>query len=503
MAQFPYRIDLSQTDFPLLTQELGRSVLVSSFKNSPTGEKDNSPQIYYSHNVIPTDRGLVSVGYEEVIPAVEGAEANNTFDDVRIIFGNAGNRVHLGITVDRHAFVLEQGDTIWTHGGHPSVAPGTIITTGTVNGITYIHVKDAGTFIFNETTKVFDSVTFTGMPISNMIGISASSGYLIAFNEFEFAWSSTIDPTDFTPSATTGAGYGNVAGIDGVMIFIVPNSLGLLAYTEANVVALTYTGNKKYPFKARLVDNSKGAMSLDHIAYEANAADHFAHTKGGMQTVNSRLTTNILPEVTDFLSGKELEDFDEATSTFSITELTTTMKKKIKLIASRYLIISYGITSFTHALIYDISLKKLGKVKITHTDCFEYLSNQLELPKESIAFLKSDGAIEIMKSSVPTSGRVGVLLIGKFQYSRDRMLDIHNVTVENIKTTDSFTFTDLVSLDGRNISSSVSGTEISGTGYRSYNLRASGLNHSLLFVGSFNFSTIQCVFSQGGKVRYS
>jgi hypothetical protein len=76
-----------------------------------------------------------------------------------------------------------------------------------------------------------------------------------------------------------------------------------------------YTGNKQYPFKFKSVDDSKGAVSLDTVAYEANSADHYTYTKGGLQTVNSRKTEIFLPHFTDFLAGKVLEDFDEATNT--------------------------------------------------------------------------------------------------------------------------------------------------------------------------------------------
>jgi len=89
--------------------------------------------------------------------------------------------------------------------------------------------------------------------------------------------------------------------------------------------------------------------------------------------MSSQKAQIVLPEITDFLAGKVFEDFDEVTKELSLTELTATMKKKTKFISSRYLIVSYGITEFTHALIYDIALERLGKLKIAHVDCFEYL----------------------------------------------------------------------------------------------------------------------------------
>ena len=498
MAQFPHRVDLTDAEFPLLTQELGRTVMVSSFKESSTGEKVNTPQIAYMHNVMPTKRGLVSVGYEEVIPAAAD-HAITLFTDQRIIYGDAGSRIDLAYTSDGHYYALEPGDVAWRHlTTHPTLAAGDIITVGKVKGISYIHVQNTGTYKYDEVTHDLSIVVLTGIVIAGIIGIVGSSGYLLAYNDFSLAWSSTIDPLDFTPSAITGAGSGAVAGIEGVMRFIVPNSLGLLIYTSHNVVAATYTGNKQYPFKFRPVDNSKGALSLDHIAYESNSTEQYAYTTGGLHRISSRVAVPVLPEVTDFLAGKQLEDFDEVTSTFSVTDLTVAMKKKLKLIASRYLLLTYGITEFTHALVYDIALNRVGKLKLTHVDCFEHIGAQLEVSKESIAFLLNTGAVQVVRFSVPYATRTGVLMLGKFQYRRNRHLVLHQVLTENVAQTDAFSFIDRVALDGINYTDKV-GTETSITNSRKFNLVSSGINHFLLFVGKFNLSTLELLFALGGK----
>lgn len=498
MAQFNHRIDLTQQEFPLLSSDKGRSVLVSSFKNSPSGEKVNTPQITYMHNVMPVAEGLVSVGYEEVVPAAT-IRVSNLFTDIRLIFSDLGNRVYLGITSDGHGYSLDYNTTDWEYNASATALATDLITVGTVKGQSYIYVTSLGCWEYLDATHIYSPVVLTGVPISNVIGCCASYGYLILFNKNQIAWSSTIDPTDFTPSTVTGAGFASVSDLEGDIQFAVPNSLGILIYTAANVVAGTYTGNKQYPFKVKSVDNSKGALGLDYVAYEANAADHFAYTKGGLQTVNSRSATNFLPQFTDFLAGKRLEDFDEALLTFSTTVLTSAMKKKVKLIASRYLIISYGITEFTHALVYDITLKRAGKLKITHVDVFEYLgTGQVEVSKESIGFLLKDGSIKIMKSSVPTASRTGVLMLGKYQYTRDRHLVLQQVLAEEVESTDSFIFRDLVAVDGKN-ATVVTATETVGTGYRKYNMKSSGQNHSLLFVGKFKLNTVTMLFSLGGR----
>ena len=87
------------------------------------------------------------------------------------------------------------------------------------------------------------------------------------------------------------------------------------------------------------------------------------------------------------------------------------MLKKVKLVASRYLVISYGVFEFTHAIIYDLALKRLGKVKITHADVFEYVGEQTEASKESIAFLLGTGEVKTLDFSA-TADASGVLVLG-------------------------------------------------------------------------------------------
>lgn len=498
MAQIRHRIDLTKADFPLLSQELGRTVLVSSFKDAPSGEIVNTPQIMYMHNVMPVSSGLRSIGYVSRIPAPIAPNANANFIHVHVIFSEQGNRVLLGITSDGHVYSLEVGDSVWIHiASHPGIGTGNN-TFGIVNGITYIYLEAVGIWTYNDVTSTFTPVSFIGL-VGTILGITASFGYLIAYTTTAIAWSSTVNPLDFTPSTVTGAGGGNVAEIDGNITFIVPNSLGLLVYTRANVIAATYTGNKQFPFKFREVDNSKGVPDSDLVSYEANSVDHFAYTNAGLQSINSRTASPLLPELTDFLGGRQFEDFNEATSSFTVVTTGSPLLKKVKLISSRYLVISYGVASFTHALIYDIVLKRVGKIKLTHRDVFEYISNQAEPSKESIGFIDNVGAISTLSFVSSDTVRPGVLLLGKYQYSRDRHFILHGLDISRVRTGDTLAVSILVSMDGVTTDRSITPTEVIGTVSRSYSLIESGINHSILLSGEFDLNTIQLLGAVGGR----
>lgn len=506
MAQEKYSIDLRNTFFTLLSEQQARTVIGSEVGKAPALE--DKPRLSYCHNVMPSLYGLDSIGYLSIIPAAP-LPPNLTFVDVRIAYGDAKSRIHLGWDNEGNVYALTAGSTTWV--AIPATTPATggvsfspeEVTIGTVNGISYIFYSKIGAFTFNESTLQLDAVTLTGLNIPDTLGVVGSSGYLVAYTSQAIAWSSTLDPTDFIPSEVSGAGGGNVAGIAGAILFCTANPLGILIYTAANIVAATFTGNQRFPFKFRPVQSSKGGIALDLVAYEAEASEQFVYTKAGLQTVTSQGAETLLPEVTDFLSGRRFEDFDEVTKTFQVTDLaaTATMQKKIKLIASRYLVISYGLPSsstYTHALIYDIVLNKLGKIKRNHVDVFEYIGMQTEIAKETVAFVLSTGEVEILDFSATNSG-TGVVILGKLQARRTRLLNLLGIEVENVDLGDTLTVTSEVSLDGKSTSLTDATLKSEVANLRTYSIRSTGLNHSIMLIGKFNLTTLLITYTIAGR----
>jgi len=538
MAQFDHRIDLKKAQFPMLTSELGRTVLLSNNRNTPTNEEPNVPEVLYCHNVMPTDRGMQSVGFKPIMTAPGSGGASVLFKKVLHI-ENVENSTAAGIWYnDRPAmlaytteplnnlYVNLYGATTWIL--EPTVSGSNLIepSVSNVKGASYVLIRP-NVVVAADNLGSLNIKAFIGSPFSAIEGITESNGYLIAWgadatssvNSTLIAWSSLINPLDLTPSAVTGAGNGKPEGAKGEILFCAPNSKGFLVYCKNNVVAAVYTGNKQFPFKFTPVEGSKGSDTRfidvsgfpnlnSLIAYDTDSYGQFMYSElGGMQIVNSIKAETLLPEVTDFLAGRLVEDFNETTKVFSITEVATDelMLKRIAFIGTRYLIISYGINEYTHALIYDLALEKMGKVKITHVDVFEHRQVKLgtsfrDLAKESIAFMANDGSVSVMSFNPVDTTRTGALILGKYQHHRGRHLILQGVTAENVDAADSFTFTDMVSLDGRNISSLVTGVETVGTvGFREFKLLSSARNHSLAFIGEFILSTIELLYSIGGS----
>jgi len=503
MAQQLYPINLKDPYFPLLSELQGRTVIGATVGKAPA--QDERPSIAYCHNIMPVKEGYSSVAYLPIIPAIAGAVS--PLSDVRIVYGDAFSKLYMVWDSLGSVFVLLEGSTTWV--AIPATSPVTggssfspdDVTIGTVNGISYIFYSGIGAFTFNESTNTLDAVILTGLAISDVLGVTSSAGYLVAYTRLAIAWSSTLTPTDFTPSSVIGAGGGNVAGLAGSILFIVSNTLGLLIYSKANVVAGTFTGNVQFPWKFRQVPGAGGGISLDLIAYEAESADQYVFSKAGLQSVTSQRAEVILPEITDFLAGRRFEDFDEVTREYVVTDIPSgTLKKKIKYIASRYLVISYGLTEFTHAIVVDTAIQRLGKLKITHTDIFEYIGAQGEVSKESLAVLLADGSVSAVDFSYQAASS-GVLILGKLQATYSKLLTLLGVEVENIDpdSEEALTVVDRAALDGKNTTNITGAVSYSQGKVKEYVFRTTAKNHSLALIGKINAVTVLVRYFVAGR----
>lgn len=490
MAQSFYTIDLQDTTFPMLSEQQTKTIIGSTAGEAPS--RQQKVGVAYMHNVMPSRYGLDAISYIQLCPSLPDLPTGATFQDVRVVYSTTRERTYLAWTSQGVVYALTPLVT-WKLVNTTSSAPNPqTVSLGAVNGVTYILYPRSAVLTYDSATNTLVEVPLLGIDISDIVGLTASSGYLVIVSEEAVAWSSVLDPTDFVPSQVTGAGGGNVADIAGSIIFITANSLGLLIYTLSNVVAATYTGNARFPFKFREVQGSKGGINLDRVAYEANSGEQFVYTKAGLQTITSQQATIILPEVTDFLAGRRFEDYNETTKLYELTDvaLTNTMNKKIKFIASRYLVISYGLpnTDFTHALILDTALNKLGKAKIPHTDVFEFVADQTEISKETIAFLQADGCVQLLNFST-TAEANGVVILGKLQATRTRLLGLLGVEVANIPAGYPLEVHDQRVIRGKDFTNIPSAIRYEDSQSREYAFKSSAHDHSLVFTGAFNLVT--------------
>jgi len=519
VSQVVYRANLSAKSFPFISRNWGRTIVVPQYDNTfnrqVTSQEDTDkdagiPQIYYCHNVMPNQQGLQSIGYTEIIPAFGGS----LFTQIFLLRDGDGNRAYLGVASDGGFYILI--GTTWTL--KATYIAGALVTVAYVGGKSYIYVAGSGCYFYQFDIATLNPVTLTSLPVTGYLntsvtpnvyvypidGISYAAGYMIAWSQNAVYWSSSLDggQTDFTPSLVTGAGGGPVESARGIITACVAHSLGFIVYTENNCIASLYTANSRYPFQFREIVASGGLSSITLVSYDANTSNQYAYTTSGLQTVSSNQTQTFLPEVTDFVSGQLFEDYDESTDTFSYSTLTDTLKKQINMVSDRYLVVSYGITSLTHALVYDLITKRWGKLKVSHVQCFEYSLTSVavkEIPRQSLAFLKADGSVSVVDFSTTSSSTSGVVCLGKYQFVRSRLLQLDSIEIENIPLGGTFSLYDAVALDGKNTSKITPTLTYTSGLFRRYALRAIGINHSLVLKGAFNLVSLVLTFNIHGK----
>lgn len=533
MAQIPYRANLQSMTFPLLSELSGRTVINPQVDNtyqrfmSADGQSPvdtGVPSIFYCHNVMPATYGWQSVSYitnylpPSIVtgldfercdliyagqvtlvgsPAVEQLVSTG-FKTYIAITGSGPNRVH----------VLIPAFAAWAPvGGAPSLPVGCVITVATINGVSYIYFSGVGCFIYNNLTNTLIPRTLLGLDAATILGIVSANGYLNAWTKTGIAWSSTVNVEDFVPSDTSGAGGGQVQEARGELVTAVATSLGYILFTKENAVSVIYSGNAEFPWNLKAIPASGGISSADVVSQQQLAGYQQVYSTNGMQQVAHQRCNTIVPNITDFISGNKFEDFDSLTNTFMVSKFDWNMRKKLAVIADRYIVISYGLSpteDMTHALVLDVTQTRMGKLKIQHTSCFELRSlnaQVTELPRDCLAFLQKDGTIKVVDFSLMQTASDSVLLLGKFQYVRQKMLELNTLEVENIETGDDFTALAFPSLNGKVFEPAVPGYLLeSGENYRKFSWDgAIGTNVSWAFKGTFNINSLVGWFSLVGN----
>lgn len=506
MAQIVYRANLSAKSFPFISENFGRSIIVSQYDQNynkflaASGGEDESigaPQLYYCHNVMPHTSGWQSIGYTNILPAVSGV---TDFTDIFLLRDGADSKVFMGVTASGSVYVSDGTGAPWVYKN--AFPAGKLVTIAYVTGITYIYVANTGCYKYNFATNAFVSVTLSGLVAANILGITYSAGYLIAWTNSVVSWSSTIDPTDFNPSLVTGAGGGPVESARGAINYCVPHIQGFIVGTASNCIAALFQGNGTYPFIFREIVNSGGMTSLDLVATDPNSSNLFSYTTSGVQFISTTQTQTVFPEVTDFISGRYFEDFDDATKSFITVILNSPLKKKLNILVDRYFVISYGIFELTHALVYDFSMKRFGKLKLNHVESFTYqlaAPGILEIPRQSIGFLKKDGSVQVVDFSIGSPELNGTAIFGKYQFVRPRNLVLDEISLECVRDTQNFSLTTMTSLDGKNVVYTVPAMTYNSGLTRTYSDRAEGKNISLLCQGGFKLDSLVLTFHLGAK----
>lgn len=527
MAQIPFRANLQTQSFPLLSELSGRTVIVgqqdqtyvpgvSVPQNGGVPADIGVPQLYYAHNIMPSTYGYQSVGYRNEIAAVEGSV---DFKTPLLVQGAqisgerpipTGTKCYMALAGAgaSKVYVMLPGNTTWMAvNGAPTITATTKLTVATVNGVSYINFSLIGTYIYNNFTNTLIARVLDGIDKTKITDLAASNGYLAAFSQTAVSWSSVVDVEDFVPTEESGAGGGSIQELKGAIITTTNTSLGLLIFSENNVVSMIYSGNADFPWNFKEVPSSGGISSPSQVSLEQIAGYYQTYSTNGMQQIGHTGAKTINPQITDFVSGSRFEDYDMETDTFTETNFNWTMRKAIAVVADRYVVVSYGLdpaAPMTHAIVLDVTQGRMGKLRVTHTGCFELRSlapGVTETPRGSLAFIQTNGVVKTVDFGFDAPAPDAVLFLGKYQMVRQRMTELHEVELENVNIGADFSVTALPTLDGKTYIAAQDGYLLEeNPDFRRYTFRdIVGTNISLRMKGRFNMISLLLWMSQHGR----
>lgn len=564
MAVQRFKLSLNAATFPLLSTNASRAVCIPAldgpartpraFMGSDENIDYNIPQIIYCENVLPTRQGIKSVGYQQVIAPTVNIDFDSVFplrdaDENTVLYSPSKGKNYIYDDV-AGAWSTEDIPTIW----------GLTLAAGSVpadSKVTYAYV-DGKTFVcysrLKSTTSVdmsimqWDSATKSLIPATPVItnlpfpvgeidGISSSSGYLLVWSGLTIAWApfngAAFDYTIYANGNFTGAGYQIPEDVQGPITAIIAMAGGFIAFTTRNAIGCSYHSQTiTAPWVFREIPDAGGMESYEQATVEGSLGRLVAYTSAGMQSISLNSAELAYPAVGDFIASRSTERYDSGSHSLISGTTSVDLFTKITAVGNRYVVISYGYYpgTFSFALIYDLGLKRWGKLRIVHRDCFYYTQKPVAadmtyamlldvsytdtLPLQydqmsvepsavtaaphALAFLKATGEVVLGIWSDETRAQdEAVAIIGRIQLSRSSNVQFNTVEAEGLKSGE---IEIMPSYDGRNLATAEVLTTIERDGDF---LKAGSMidckNFNIVVEGTFDLSTIIIEGTTTGK----
>jgi hypothetical protein len=505
--------------------DAGRTVITPQYDQNfdrrvdPAGEQKDAgiPQAIYMENVIPTVNGFQSVGYSVRAPltsVVAPGDVNvraafvvpDTSNEAVVLFRTNGGLYSdvISSSIEASGWVLHAGATVPTGLSH-SIA--------FVRGVNY---WCDGTYLYTFTVNPGSKqVTFTdvsgsvtGVTVANIKYICSAYNYLILLmDDGTIHWSSTTTPTDFTVSLVTGAGSEVPSGAQNAN-FLVSHPAGFYIYCSNSVVFAQYTGNSRYPWKFTPVSNAGGYTDPNTVSGNYSSEIQYGvDLSGKIQLISGNAATLAAPEISSYLERKTVKDvFDYTTNVFSLLGigLNTPAVSRLTFVLDRYILLSFSVDyflselEFDYAFVYDTLLQRYGVLKVRHAFICASSKYILFVP------LREGELCYNPSFNLPVSTHTGVLLLGKFQFVRDRFLQLEEINIESVKDvssggTQNFSLLLFPSFDGKNFSTPITLTPTITNSLIQAKTHKTAKSHSIMLKGAFDVNTLELHFRVAGE----
>lgn len=564
MAVQRFKLALNAATFPLLSTHASRSVCIPAldgvartprtFMGSDENIDYNIPQIIYCENVLPTRSGIKSVGYQQVIaPTV-----NNDFDSIFPLRDADENTVLYSPSHGKN-YIYDDVLAAWSTEDIPTIW-GLTLAAGSVpadSKVTYAYV-DGKTFVcysrLQSTTAVdmsimqWDAATKSLIPATSIItnlpfavgeidGISSSSGYLLVWSGLTIAWApfngAAFNFEIYSSGNFTGAGYQIPEDVQGPITAIIGMPGGFIAFTTRNAIGASYHAQSiAAPWVFREIPDAGGMDNYEQATVEGSLGKLIAYTTSGMQSLSLNSAELAFPAVSDFIAARSSERYDFGNHTLVQGAVSTDLFTKLTAVGNRYIVISYGYYpgTFSFALIYDLGLKRWGKVRIVHRDCFYYTQKpvsagltyamlldvsyadtapetyagtnlapeRVTAAQHALAFMKSTGEVVLgIWSDESRAEDEAVAIIGRVQLTRTSNTQLNTVEAEGLKSGE---IEIMPSYDGRTLAETQVLTTIESVGdFRKAGGMISCKNFNVVIEGTFDLSTLILEGTTTGK----
>lgn len=565
MAIQRFKVALNNARYPLMSTKAQRAVFVPGLDSAPRTPRifmgadesidHNMAQVIYAENVMPSSEGIRSVGYRQLIaPSV-----NDDFDSI-FALRDADENTVLYSPAGGQNYVYDDVAGAWTADPIEDVFALTLHATSlpTDSNVTYAYV-DGKTFVCfsrlksDEGSPTDMSIMFwdgaalapagallanVPFPAGEIDGIASSNGFLLMWSGLSIAWAPFNGTAfDFTPYASgtfTGAGTQIPEDIQGNIRAVIALAGGFVMFTNRNAVAASYYAqNLASPWVFREVGDAGGLESYEQASVEGTLSRVYAYTTAGFQLISLNSAESILPDIADFVAGRRIERYRYDLHELYQARTTLDFFTKIANVGNRYVVISYGTFPriFSYAIVYDLALKRWGKLRMVHRDCFYYSygaetadvtygmlgdvpydhpdlgtygdttqqSNALTAAQHGLAFLKETGEVLIANWSdqLRDTEDVAVAIIGRVQLTRASHTQLNRAEIEGMESGSVLV---QPSYDGFQLAPAEEMLEVASVpGFAVKGCMIDCKNFNLVIQGTFSLSTIVLEATTAGK----
>lgn len=568
MAIQRFKLAFNNARIPPVSTQASRAVFVPGIEararamQGATGTADStssyqSAQLIYAENVMPVSNGIASVGYSQrIAPTVE-----TNFDSVFALRDEDESTVLYSPAAGKN-YIYDSTAEAWSSTTHNEIFDPLTVKTGydpANSRVTYAYV-DGFTFVCFSRLKasndsdmsimVWDTATKSLQPAGTLIanipypageidGISSSSGYLLIFSGLSVAWAplngTAFDYQIYANGALTGAGYQTPEDIQAPVTALIGLPGGFVIFTSKNAIAANYHAQSLgSPWVFREIPNAGGLTSYEQATVEGSRGTLVAYTTSGLQTISLNSSEIDHPDVADFLTTRLIERYNFESHQFTQGTTNVDFYVKVSNIANRYTVISYGTFPkvYSFALVYDNALKRWGRLRMVHRDCFYWnygselgsltyaalgdisydhpalttyeataaLSSTATSAPHSLAFLKETGEVLLAtwSASMREAEDQAVAIIGRVQLTRASNTQFNRTEIEGMSSGQVLV---APSYDGANLATPVELINIQNDRF----LRIDGglldcKNFNLIIQGTFNLSTVIVEATTTGKI---